>query len=234
MPAITRRSRPGAAVAVAALLCVGGVLGGCSGDGASDTPPDERLDAAKQSFDDAEYIGFTLETDDLPSDVDGLVKASGTGTHDPAFTGEVDVDTAVSINAPVVSVDGVVWAQLPIVGWNEIDPADYGAPDPAALMDTDSGISSLFTATEDLQAGDQVRDGSEVYDTIEGTIPGADVQALFPSAGTDPFDVTYQLADDDSVRAASVTGPFYEGSDDVTYDLTFDLSADPVEIAPPS
>jgi lipoprotein LprG len=209
------------------------VLAGCGGSDSSDDPPEDRLAAAKTSLDDADFIGFTIETDDLPSDVDGLVKAEGTGTHEPAFTGKVDVDAAVSISADVVAVDGVVYADLPVIGWNEIDPADYGAPDPAALMDTDSGISSLFTATEDLTSGDDVREGSDVFSTIDGTIPGDAVNALFPSAGTDPFDVSYRLTDDDEIDAITVTGPFYEGSDDVTYQLDFDLDADEVDIQPP-
>jgi lipoprotein LprG len=129
-------------------------------------------------------------------------------------------------------VDGTVYAELPIVGWQEIDPADYGAPNPADLMDTSTGISTLFTATQDAEVGDSTRDGSEVLTTIDGTIPGADVQALFPSAGDDTFDVSYTLTDDNDIEAITVTGPFY-GDADVTYDLDFDLDADSVEIEAP-
>jgi lipoprotein LprG len=102
------------------------------------------------------------------------------------------------------------------------------------LMDTETGLSSLFTATEDLEAGDDEREGSDVFSTIDGIIPGEAVKAVFPSSGTDPFDVTYRLTDDDAIDAIDVTGPFYEGNDDVTYTLTFDLDADEVEIEPPS
>ncbi|HSS67125.1 MAG TPA: LppX_LprAFG lipoprotein, partial [Nocardioidaceae bacterium] len=173
-------------------------------------------------------------TDNLPDGVDGLVKADGTGTHAPAFTGDVDVQAALSLSAPIVSVDGQIYAKLPIVGWQDIDPADYGAPDPGALMDPDSGLSSLFTKTVDPTAGDQVRNGDLVLDTIHGTIPGADVKALFPSAGDGDFDVTYWLTSDDAINAVDVTGPFYGDSGDITYHLTFDLDADPVDIQPPS
>jgi lipoprotein LprG len=218
----------GAALALA--LC------GCSGSDDSktdDQSTDERLADAKTSFDDAEYIGFTMATDDLPDGVDGLTRAEGTGTHAPAFTGNVDVQTSIAISAELIAVDGKVYAELPIVGWQDIDPADYGAPDPATLMSTDGGISSLFTATEDAAEGDSKRDGSEVLTTIDGTIPGADVQAIFPSAGTDDFDVSYTLTDDNDIKAISVTGPFYGDAGDVTYDLDFDLDADAVEIEAP-
>jgi lipoprotein LprG len=215
--------------------CLVFALCGCKGNddsGNEDQTPDERLAEAKTSFDDAEYIKFSMATDNLPDGVDGLVSAEGTGTHAPAFTGEVDVQTAIAINAKLIAVDGKVYAELPIVGWTDIDPADYGAPDPATLMDTESGISSLFTSTEDAEEGDSTRDGSEVLTTIDGTIPGEDVNAIFPSAGTDPFEVSYTLTDDNTLKAITITGPFY-GSDDVTYDLDFDLDADPVEIEAP-
>jgi lipoprotein LprG len=224
-------------VVAAALLAVIGsaALSSCKGGSSdNDEPAADRLAAAKTSLDEADYIGFTLETDDLPDDVDGLVKADGTGTHDPAFTGDVDVKTAVSISAPIVSVDGVVYAQLPIVGWRQIDPADYGAPDPAALMDTDTGLSSLFTKTVDPTLGDQIRDGDQVLDTVHGTLPGADVKALFPSSGDGDFDVTYAVTSDDAIASIDVTGPFYGDNGDVTYRLTFDLDADAVDIQPPS
>jgi lipoprotein LprG len=223
------------ALAALAVVCVVG-LSSCKGGASSDNneAPADRLAAAKQSVDDAEYIGFTIATDNLPDGVEGLVKADGTGTHDPAFTGEVDVQAALALSAPIISVDGKVYAKLPIVGWQDINPDDYGAPDPGALMDADSGLSSLFTKTVDPTAGDQVRDGDLVLDTIHGTIPGADVKALFPSAGDGDFDVTYSLTSDDTINAVDVTGPFYGSSGDITYHITFDLEADPVDIQPPS
>jgi lipoprotein LprG len=229
-----RTDRRTAAWAGLALVCVVAVSS-CKGGSSDNTEaPADRLAAAKESLDSADYIGFTIATDNLPDQVDGLVKADGTGTHAPAFTGDVDVQTGISISAPVISVDGSVYLKLPIVGWREIDPGDYGAPDPAALMDTDTGLSSLFTKTVDPTAGDQVRDGEQVLDTIHGTIPGDDVKALFPSAGDGDFDVTYSVTSDDAIDAVDVTGPFYGDSADVTYRLTFDLAAEAVDIQSPS
>jgi lipoprotein LprG len=230
MPA-ARRQLVVAALALVGVLAITACKGGSSDN---DEPPTDRLAAAKASLDDADYVGFTIAADSLPDDVDGLMKADGTGTHDPAFSGDVDVKAAISISAPVVSVDGTVYAKLPIVGWREIDPADYGAPNPATLMDTDHGLSSLFTQTVDPTAGDQTRQGDQVLDTVRGTIPGKVVRQIFPSAGDGDFDVTYALTGDDAIEAIDVTGPFYGDSGDVTYRLEFDLDADPVDIQPPS
>ena len=220
-------------VVAAVLLVV--ALGGCRGgsSSSSDEKPDDRLAAAKKSFDQADYIGFDLSTDSLPDGLDGLLSAKGTGTHAPAFQGEVKVQAALDITAPVVAVDGKVYAKLPFSPYSEIDPAKYGAPDPAALMDTSDGISALFTQTQNAQTGDSTRDGSQVLTEIKGTLPGSAVQGVFPSAGSGDFDVTYTLTDDDAVDKVKVSGPFYDGYDDVTYTIDLDLNADPVDIQAP-
>jgi len=217
----------------AGLLVVG--LSGCKGSDkpSSDASPTDRLTAAKKSFDEAEYIGFTLSTESLPDDLDGLLSATGTGTHAPAFTGEVKVQTAIDITAPVIAVDGKVYAKLPFSPYAELDPGQYGAPDPADLMDTEGGISSLLPETQDAAEGDSKRDGETVLTEITGTLPAEAVQSVFPSAGSADFDVTYTLTDDDVLDSATITGPFYDGYDDVTYTLDLDLDADPVEIKAP-
>lgn len=212
-------------------------VSGCSdGSADSDLSPDERLEEAKAGFDDAEFIGFQLETEELPDGLDeGLLTAEGTGTHDPAFTGEVKVKTRLGdITAPLVAVDGNVYAELPFTGWSELDPAEYGAPDPAGLMDTESGISSLFTATQDVSEGDSERDGEKVLTQIDGTLPAEAVQGVFPSSGDADFDVTYLLDDDNVVDSVTIDGPFYDGYDPVTYRIDLDLAGDEVEIEPPS
>ncbi len=219
---------------VATLLLVLSTATGCGG-GSSDSSqsPTERLAAAKSSFDAASYIGFTMTTDSLPDGVDGLLSAKGTGTHAPAFTGEVRVHTALDITAPVVAVDGKVYAKLPFSPFSEIDPATYGAPDPAGLMDTATGISALFTKTQDAKAGASTRDGSVVLTQIDGTLPGEAVKSVFPSAGTDDFEVTYTLTADDVLKQVRVTGPFYGTAGNTTYTIDLDLDADAVDIQAP-
>jgi lipoprotein LprG len=223
-----------ALVCAAVLLAVAGCKGGGSST-SSDESPADRLAAAKQSFDAATYIAFTLSTEHLPNGLQGLLSADGTGTHDPAFTGDVKVQTDLTdITAPLVAVDGHVYAKFPFVGWNTLDPADYGAPDPASLMDTKAGISSLFTSIQNPQAGDDERDGAQVLTRISGTLPGDSVRQVFPSAGSEPFDVTYTLTSDDEIDNATITGPFYDGQDDVTYTIDFTLNADAVDIRAPA
>jgi lipoprotein LprG len=223
-------------VAVLAVALLG--VAGCTGDDGGDSTPDpaERLAAAKQAIDDAASIDVELETDALPDGVDGVTRASGTGNHDPAFEGTIDLVAAgFSGEAPVVAVDGEVFVELPFTSqYVAVDPATYGAPDPADLMSTDHGFSSLLTDTDDLEQRGERRDGEEVLTELTGTLDGAAVARLFPTADeSGTFDVTYTLTDDDEIDTATVTGPFYGGADDVTYDIVVDTSDEPVEITRP-
>lgn len=228
-----------AAPVLAPLLVSVLALAGCSGDDSSSEPsadPTEALAAAKTTFDETSGVKISLSTDDLSEGVDGLVEAEGYGTHDPAFDGEIVVRYAgIEPTVPVVAVDGTVYAQVPLtVGWSEVDPAEYGAPDPAGLMDPDTGFSSLLTATEDVEQGDQVRGGEDnrdVLTTYSGTVAGDVVAGIIPSAEGD-FDATYTLSDDDELRSMELTGDFY-GAGSMTYTITFDdYGAEPSITAP--
>ena len=226
----------------AALTCASLLLvaTGCSGDDSDDKPEDEgedvgaRLAAAKAQIDDAPSVDFTIRTEQLPSGVSGLLEAEGTGTSEPAFDGTARVNPG-PIDAEIISVDDTVYAKAGFTPvFLEIDPSTLAAPDPADFFDTESGVSSLLVATEDPQAGEDERDGEDVLTTITGTLPGELLAALLPTADeAGLFDVSYRLTEDDLLRGATITGPFYEGSDDVTYDLTVEPSDETVEITAP-
>ncbi|WP_121252749.1 LppX_LprAFG lipoprotein [Nocardioides ferulae] len=226
-----RSSRPprrrAALIAVVA-VALAPVLVACTGDvggGDDDRSPEEVLAAAKQTFDEADGVRITLRTDELPDGVEGLLSAEGVGTRAPAFEGSITVPIgAFEPDVPVVAVDGVVYAQLPLTtGWQEIDPAEYGAPDPAELMSPDDGFSSLLTATGDVEKGESVRggeDNAEVLTEYTGTVPGDVVAPIIPSASGD-FEATYTVTDDDELREVVLTGAFYADADPVTYTLGF-------------
>jgi len=221
----------------AALLTV---LTGCTGDdggGDDDVDLGTRMQSARATLDDAASIDLSLSTEALPDGVEGLVAAEGTGNHDPAFEGTVTVASGPlgDIDADVVAVDGDVYAQLPFTsGYTPIDPDEFGAPDPAALLATDGGVSEWLTSADDLTDDGESRDGDEVLTSVSGTLPGDVVAALIPSADdAADFDVAFRLTDEDELRDASITGPFYPGGDDVTYDLSVAPSDDDVEITAP-
>ena len=54
----------------------------------------------------------------------------------------------------------MVWAQLPLTtGYQDIDPADYNAPDPAGFIAGETGFPGLLPATTDVTEGKSVRGG---------------------------------------------------------------------------
>ena len=230
--------RLAAGAAVGALTLIG--LTACSDDGGGVTDnksadadddgevsAEEVLALAKSMLDETSGISLTLDTDDLPDGVDGIVNAEGVATHAPAFEGVATVSLSGSpFNIdPLVAVDGKVYASIPGVPiTQEIDPEEYGAPDPAGLMDPDDGFSSVLTATEDVEEGETVRggsDNSEILTEYTGTVAGDVVENVIPSAEGD-FEVTYTIAENGELREARLTGVFYPGSEEMTYTLGID------------
>src|SRR5436190_15983141 len=124
------RTLAAAVVAPALLLATSGCSGG--DDASSGDTPTDTLAAAKKTLDDTSGVQIGLTTGQLPQGVDGVVEASGTGTHAPAFDGSIKVVVnSLNVDVPVVAVDGAVYAKLPFTTkFAEIDPSDYGAPDP--------------------------------------------------------------------------------------------------------
>ncbi|HEY3530894.1 MAG TPA: LppX_LprAFG lipoprotein [Nocardioides sp.] len=194
----------------------------CGGSSSSHEDPVTALKTAQQKLEQTSGVSLTLSTDDLPDGVQGLESASGTVTDAPAYDGKLGVVTRLgSFSVPVKSVGGKVYAQIPLTpGWSEVNPADYGAPDPAQLISADSGVPSILAATEDAKRGKDIRGGSgnrEVLSTYTGTVPASAVASIIPGA-TGDFDATYALTPDDELRQVSLTGAFY-GPTENTYTL---------------
>ena len=236
--------RRGSALLLAVALAVAGA--GCSDDekkpgggGGDDPTPEEVLALAKTTLDETSGVKISLETDEVPSGVTGIKSATGIGAHPAAFKGDFELSVnGLPATAEVIAVDGVTYAKnsLLLPDWTAIDPADYGAPDPAKLMDPDGGFSGLLSAAEDVKTGESVRggkDNKEVLTEYTGTISSDAVAALIPAAEGD-FSFTYTISDDDELREAVIKGAFY-GKDegDVTYTLTLDDYGTEKEITAP-
>jgi lipoprotein LprG len=223
------RARLVAAPLVLALAL--GALAACSGDdsgGNDNGNPEDALAAAKKTLDETSGVNVELTTKDLPGGVTGISSAEGTGVHPSAFQGTFKLSVnGLPADADVIAVEGKTYARnsLLLPDWTQIDPADYGAPDPAKLMDPDGGFSGLLSAAEDVKEGDSVRggkDNKEILTEYTGTISSDAVSALIPAAEGD-FSFTYTISDDDELREAVLKGAFY-GKDhgDVTYTLNLD------------
>jgi lipoprotein LprG len=224
-----------AVVVLASASCTSDNGGDSGGDSADEL--DARMADARDALDDAASIDLQLTTEELPDGVEGLLAAVGVGNHDPAFDGVVTVRSNAlgTFDADVVALDGDVYAELPFsAGYTPVDPGRFGAPDPAELLAADGGVSEWLTSATQLSDGGETRDGEQVLSTVTGTLPGQSVARLIPSADASAdFEAEFRLDDDDQLRGASITGPFYPGGDDVTYDLSAEPSEDDVEITAP-
>lgn len=237
----TASTSPLRAVLLPVALVLAVLLAGCTGGddaGSTDTAAvQKRLDAAKKTIDDAETVDVSLTTSSVPDGVSGLLSAKGKGNHSPAFEGDVKVSSGgATLTAKVIAVDGTVYANTGITpGYLTINPASLKAPDPAGLLDPDSGLTSILASTEDLKTGDQSRDGRDVLTSVTGTLPGSVVADIIPSASRQgTFAVTYRLTDDDELRDARMTGPFYGEGSKVTYTVRLATSDEPVTITAPA
>lgn len=220
-PTAPPRSRPfvllGTVLAALAL-----VLAGCGGAAkATHESPAKRLTAAKAKLDKTPGLKISLKADKLPASVSGVLSAEGTGTHQPGFTGTIRVfQNGLALSVPLVAIDGKVYVKFGT--WQTIDPAAYNAPDPAALMSPDSGLSTLLVKATKLKVGSQKRDGDLRVTTITGSVPGAVVAKIIPTAAPGKtFDAAFTLTDNQQLTKAVLTGPFYAKGGDVTYTFTF-------------
>ena len=219
-----RRGRARAVVSVVALVVP---LAACSGGGAggSGESPAKVLAVAKSALDETSGVTLSLSTPELPAKVDGILDATGVATHAPAFAGDLTVVVnGLDVDVPVVSVRGKVYAKLPFtVSFAEVNPADYGAPDPARLMSPDTGLSSWLTSATGIEAAGRAREGRTVLSAYTGSLAGDVVDASIPSAaaGAD-FPVTFQIDGDGRLRSVKISGPFYGSRSTVHYTVGLD------------
>jgi lipoprotein LprG len=196
---------------------------GCGGGSHANEDPAAALKTAQQKLEDTSGVTLSLSTDDLPDGVQGLESAAGTVTDAPAFEGKLTAVTQLgTFEVPVIAVGGKVDAQIPLTpGWSEVDPGDYGAPDPSALISDEGGVPSILAATKDPASGKDIRGGTdnkEVLASYTGTVPDSAVSAIIPGASGD-FDATYGITSDGELRQVELTGTFYAGHPANTYTL---------------
>lgn len=218
------RTRVAAALLTGLFAATG--LAACSGD--DDAGPDwsDAGAKAKDFLDDTSGIEVAISTGDDPG-VDYLSAATGTIVADPpAFEGSVNgsVSGVPVTGVPVISVDGTMWINHPLLGgWSDrFQPEDLCAPDPALLLDPDSGVSTVLTSTEDVEAGETERggkDNKETFRTYSGTATGDAIRGILPCAEGDSFAATYRVDDEGYLRSARLTGVFFPDSDEVTYTI---------------
>jgi lipoprotein LprG len=229
-----RRALLGTSVTVAAVL-----LAGCSGgdQAEAEVDPTAALAAAKQVFDEAEFVGLTLSSKNVPQTENGVTGAIGTGeisAIEPKFKGTVTATIkGVTGSADVVTIGDAAYMKFFTPDYNPTDLADLGAPNPSNFFDPATGISALLVDTGSPVSGEKVRDGAAVLQQYSGTLPGARIKELLNLGdGTSEFTVTYGIAEGDRLQLAEMTGPFFAGTTS-TFTLRLKNYGTPVEITRP-
>lgn len=226
------------AVAAGIVLTLTALLAGCGGsdDDGSNGSTTEVLALAKKQFDEAASVRLELATTSVPSSGDAVLGATGVLTHQPAFEGEVKVILGgFNAEVPIVSVDGVVFAKLPLTTeYAPIDPSEYGAPDPADFADLERGISAMLLELQDAEEAGQKRDGDQVLTTYTGTLAGSFVKPIIPSADAEgSYETVVGIDSDGRLITLAVTGDFFAAEGEVTYDLVFEAYGEDVTITAP-
>ena len=127
---------------------------GCSQESRAGTSPPRALAEAKRNLETTSGVHIALSAD-APDRGQGLLEADGIGTHAPAFEGTIKVAIG-RLNADAAwsrRREGLRQAARSRSKFTKIDPADYGAPDPADLIEPDGGLSSLLTAAQRREGG---------------------------------------------------------------------------------
>jgi lipoprotein LprG len=212
---------------VTALLLAGLTACGGGGSSSSGAAPADALATAKSHLDATSGVHVTLATSDLPSGVTAPTKADGVLTRAPAFSGSITVPVlGVSASVAVVAVDGTVWAKLPFTSsYQTIDPAKFGVPDPAALLDPTDGISALLAESTGATKGSSQRGGEDnrsILTEYDATVPGDAVAKIIHGA-TGDFQAKYTVDDAGDLEAATLTGRF-AGQDKPAFTYTVTLS----------
>ncbi|GAB3858832.1 hypothetical protein GCM10028801_19310 [Nocardioides maradonensis] len=211
------------------------LLAGCGSSGGTSVAPDQAMATAKQKLDATSGVEVSLKASADPG-VDYLQAADGTiVAKPPAFQGTVAgrVSGLSDSGVDVISVDGKLWINVPILGWtDQYSAKSLCAPDPATLLDPDSGVSDLLTSATGLTAGKSERDTTDasiVITPYSGKETADAIKTVLPCANGDSFDVTFDIADDGSLRSAQLTGSFFPGASPITYtiDITkYDVTKD--------
>lgn len=219
-------------------------MSACGGSNKSSSPsPTSSINLAKvlvndaqQHLNDAPAAHFKLSSQNVPNGVTTVTKGEGDLARPDKFAGQLFVQGGL-FNGSVQTraIGNKVWAQLPIVGWHTIDPATYGVPNPANLIDKQSGVSAWLGDLQNRTLNGQHRTNGQVTYEVDGQVPGKDVAKLLPDAdSSQPMQAQLFITDSGHLLSEVIlTGPFYAKQKQSSYTLDLSKYGENVSISAP-
>lgn len=224
------------ALLVAAVFALAAIAG-CSGGGDADSDPKELLATAKEKLDAASSVRFVLTSANVPEGSASLIGGEGVLARPAKFRGDLRVSIgSTTAEVSVISVGGTVYAKLPFASaYAKTEPTRFGIGDPGALMDPDTGLSTLLVKARKLELADRARIGKEVVQEVKGQVPGQLVADLLVTADASKpvaavFAVTEKTGE---VRRVVLTGPFFREGVNSTLTVVLDRYSEKVSITAP-
>lgn len=226
------------AVIMAAALAVAGCSSGDDTDPVAATDPADKLAVAADLIDRTSGVSFALDGENLPDSGTVILRAEGVAAPPASFDGDIRVLTnGLSATIEVVSIDGALWAKLPLTtDFARIDAAALGFSDPGALLDPERGVGQLLRSAQNPEEGERIRVGAAVFEQITATLPGELVGQVLTIADPDAeVDAAFALDPETGhLRQAVLSGPFVENGAGQTYTVHLDEYDQDVDISAPA
>lgn len=219
------------AVITTALLLLVSACGGSSIDATS------LLKTTKSVLDATPSFHFVLTSANVTGSGAQLTGGSGDMKRPDSMSGVLQVSVfGLALSVHAVSVGGTFSVKLPTgSGFTTANPSDYGFADPAKLIDTNSGLSSLLLKCQSPQVESDDRYNGEALHEIGCSLPGSAVAALLTSAdASKSVAATFGIdTSSNQLRRVVLTGPFISKSTDTTYTLVLTNYGENVSVTPP-
>ena len=202
------------------------VAAACSsgGSGGGSTTAPQLLSQAKSTLDSSSAVHFVLTSQNVSGSGLELTGGSGDIVRNPvSIQGSFEVMTSgVQVSIKIAAVGSTFEAQLPFTsGYTKTDPAKFGLTNPAQLLNTTNGLSSLLANAQNPTLGAQERVNGEVLDMVIFTVPGKSVPVIPDSAPTKPVQLTVGINPSNyQLRTVTLVGPFTSSTSNSTFTVT--------------
>ena len=204
-------------------LCSLLLVAGC-GSSSTGASAGTLLQQSKGALDNTAGVHFSLQSSNVGGGKITVIKGGqGDLVRPDRLQGSLDLlVNGLPATVKVVSVGSIVEAQLPFsTTYSKIDPSTFGLGNPADLLKTQGGLSSLLTAGTNPQTAGTERIGGELLDKVRTSVPGTAIPLLPDKNPSKPVELVAAIdPSNHQLRQVTLTGPFTSATTNSTYVVT--------------